>query len=418
MTNLDVYLHSDHIGHLTRLEQARIQFTYDENWLRDPDAIPLSLSLPLRDEPFSDEECEPFFAGLLPEGDFLKAVARAFAVSAANPFALLNAIGGECAGAVSLSPAGQLLPFQSQRPPRWLSDQQLGELVARMPQRPLLAGEDGLRLSLAGTQEKIGALEENAKVGITHGRPPTNRILKAPIDRFPDTVANEAFCMRLARVADLDVAQAGPRKAADQEFLLVHRYDRTSNGEIRRIHQEDFCQALGFVPALKYQSDGGPSVRDCARLIREHAAGPAVDLLAFLDALYFNYLIGNHDAHAKNYSILLEGARAPRLAPLYDLVSTRVYEGLDKKLAMKYGAENRPDWIRGRHLDRLAADLEINPRVVRSRASALGERVTNGIGEAREHLPEPWRTASVIDSITELIGNRFDKLLAAAAEPA
>lgn len=404
MSQLEVHLHADRVGFLERLSGANLRFRYDERWIERGGAR-LSFSLPVRSEPFDDGECRPFFEGLLPEGDFLKAVARALHVSASNPFALLSEIGGECAGAVSLAESGLPARFTSAPPPAWLSEAELGQLLEELPSRPLLAGEEsGIRLSLAGTQDKLPILAEEGRVGLTRGDPPSTHIIKTPILRFADTVANEAFCMLLAGRLGLSVAESEPRLAADREYLLVRRFDREPrDGAIRRMHQEDLCQALGYVPALKYQSDGGPGVAACAALLSDHVAAPAVDLLAFLDALLFDLLIGNHDAHAKNFSILLEGEGAPRLAPLYDLLSSAVYEGVQRKLAMKYGGEYRPEYLRGRHLVRLADDLGIGARIVRDRARRMADGIGEAAAAARAELAAPWSDRPLIDQIIALI---------------
>jgi serine/threonine-protein kinase HipA len=200
----------------------------------------------------------------------------------------------------------------------------------------------------------------------------------------------------------------------------VTRYDRIRTGDaVHRIHQEDFCQALGFLPELKYESEGGPGVEACATLLREHSAAPAVDLLAFLDALIFNLLIGNADAHSKNYSLLLGGERSPRLAPLYDLISTRVYgRRFGRKMAMKYGGEYRFDRIRGRHLDRLAAELGIAPSEIRVRVNDLQYDVAGACTAARSRLPTAWQNADVIDGIEDVILGATRQLEVAVAEPA
>ena len=158
---------------------------------------------------------------------------------------------------------------------------------------------------------------------------------------------------------------------------------------------------------------------ECAALMRTHLAGPAAALLTFLDALLFNLLIGNADAHSKNYSLLLEGAGAPRVAPLYDLLSTRAYgRRLGRKMAMKYGGEYRPEWIRGRHLDRLGDDLGIAPRRVRIRALEMIDRVGERGEAAREGLPPGWRDAPVLDPIGETVAEMSDSLRRAAQESA
>ncbi|HEV7769958.1 MAG TPA: HipA domain-containing protein [Solirubrobacterales bacterium] len=252
----------------------------------------------------------------------------------------------------------------------------------------------------------MGVLVEGDRIGLSHRRPPTMAILKAPIPHVTESVVNEAFCMNLAVHVDLDVAAASPRIADSQECLLVHRYDRSGKTPDGRVHQEDFCQALGLVPAVKYEKEGGPTVADCAELIRRHCSAPARDVTAFLDALLFNFVIANHDAHAKNYSLLLDGPGAIRLAPLYDLLSTAVFDGSDRKLAMRYGGENRPAYLRGRHLDRLAKAMGVKPALVRRRAIALHEKTEAAIEEVRASLPVEFQDRPMLDRVVEVIGEQ------------
>lgn len=422
MNALDVYLHDDRAGMLERLDGARLRFTYDPEWLSAA-GMPLSLSLPLREESYGDADCRPFFAGLLPEGEFLKSIARTFHISAENPFTVLREIGGECAGAVSLVDRGGPPPFSSSPGPRWLSDRELTALLEELPRHPLLAdteGDEGIRLSLAGTRDKLGVLLDNGRVGITRGHPPSTHILKVPPRELSELVANEAYCMALAGETGLTVAPATPVRAGRLEALLVERYDRFRAGpRVRRLHQEDLCQAAGRPPEAKYESEGGLGVAECGALIRAHAAGPGAGLLRFLDALLFNVLIGNADAHSKNYSLLLEGPGTPRLAPLYDLISTRAYGGrFGRKMGMKYGGEYRPDRIRGRHLDRLGDALGIAHRRVRKHAEDIATIAVRSREAARERLEDPWRQDPIIDSIDETVELFAEALGDAAAEPA
>jgi serine/threonine-protein kinase HipA len=425
MNQLEVFLHADRVGSLERLPGAELRFTYAQPWVAGG-GVPLSLSLPLRAEPYQDRECRPFFTGLLPEGDFLKAVARAFQVSAENSFSVLAEIGGECAGAVSLVAPGCRPPFEAHHPPRWLSREQLADILVELPNRPLLTGpndeDEGVRLSLAGTQDKLPVLARGEQLGITWGSPPSTHIIKKPIANVPEMVVNEAYCMSLAIEIGLNTAEAIPISAGSQAGLLVKRYDRIrreSGNEVHRIHQEDFCQALGFLPAQKYEAEGGPGVATCAELLRRRSAAPAPDQLEFLDALLFNLMIGNADAHAKNYSLLLDAPGSPRLAPLYDLLSTRVYgRRFGRKMAMKYGGEYRPERIRGRHLDRMSTDLGVAARRVRVRAENLADLVIGSTENARRRLPEPRQSSNVIDGIIEIVEEMALMLRKAAAEPA
>lgn len=418
---LEVYLHGVKAGVLARRSQAKLRFTYLESWVADG-RPPLSLSLPVRREAFEHEECAPFFEGLLPEGDFLRAIARTLHVSATNPFQLLNDLGGECAGAISVGPMGGEIPGTNSAPPKWLSDSEVGRLLTDLPRRPLLAavdeveGGNGFRLSLAGAQDKVGVLARENEIGLSYGRPPTTAIIKAPIPHVEESVVNEAFCMALAAHSDLEVAAATAMLADSHEYLLVERFDRDAETVDGRVHQEDFCQALGLVPAVKYEKEGGPGVADCAALIRRHCSAPARDLTAFLDALLFNFVIANYDAHSKNYTLLLDGPGSIRLSPLYDLLSTAVFQGTDRKLAMKYGGENRPGYIRGRHLDAMAADLEVKPVLVRRRAVSMAERVQASVEAARRSLPSAFQDRPMVDRIIAMVAERSEELTSRARE--
>lgn len=416
---LDVYLHGDRAGRLERRSQARLSFTYADEWV-EGERPGVSLSLPVRNDPYAHNECAPFFEGLLPEGEFLKAISRTLHVSARNSFQLLAEIGGECAGAISVGPVGGPVPGRTEQPPRWLETGQLGELLRNLPNRPLLGTideETGFRISLAGAQDKVGVLFDGRRIGLSPGTPPSTHIVKTPIPGVADAVANEAYCMMLAAHAGLDVARAEPRFADGCEYLLVHRYDRDEAWEPDgRLHQEDFCQALGVVPAVKYENEGGPKVADCAQLIHRHSDAPARDVIAFLDALIFNFLIGNNDAHSKNYSLLLDGPGSVRMAPLYDLLSIAAIEGTSRHLAMKYGGEKRVRYLRRRHLWRLAGELEVKRTLLERRAAAMTERVLALSDDARRSLPADFQDRPVLDTIAEVVGERAARLQKALSE--
>ncbi len=419
-SDLEVFLHGRAAGRLQRGQNARLRFAYHSTWIEE-EGTPLSLSLPVRPEPFEDEECGAFFSGLLPEGEFLRAVARAFHVSADNPFAVLAEIGGECAGAIGVGPAGGEPPGSSSPEPKWLDEAALADLLAELPERPLLLldlveAEEGIRISLAGAHDKAGVLHRDGAIGLTLGAPPSTHILKLPITRVEEPIANEAYCMALAAAAGLETATAEPRRAGGHEFLLVRRYDRGGEGADGRIHQEDFCQALRVVPAQKYEGEGGPGVAACAALLGERTAAPAADVPEFLDALLFNFLIGNHDAHGKNYSLLLDGPRALRLAPFYDLISTEAFVGTRRKLAMRYGGENRPEYLRRRHLDRLADELRVKPTLVSRRIDVLLERVAASREGARACLPGDFGDRPVLERVEAVIDARQERLLKARDE--
>lgn len=356
------------------------QFAYDAAWLADARTPALSFSLPKQAEPFNRRACQPFFGGILPEEGQRTAIARALGVSADNEFRLLEHLGGEVAGALTLLPEGETPPLPSAAAPRMLDDDGLIQLLDHLPMRPMLAGEDGLRLSLAGAQSKLPVLVIDGQIALPAPGQPTSHILKPPIARFAGTTENEYFCMSLARAVGLDVAPVEMRTVGDRSFLLITRYDRATGpaGEVTRLHQEDFAQALGVPSHRKYASEGGPNFPDCFALLRRAATRPPRNILRLLDAAIFNLIIGNADAHAKNFSLLhKDGAIA--LAPLYDLLSTALYPELSPKLAMKIGGKSVLDEIEARHWDRFAADAQLGAPFVRARVAQLCDAIVIAI---------------------------------------
>ena len=306
---LNAYLHTDLAGHLTQDDDGDMTFQYAESWLQRPGAVSLSHSLPLRKERFRRKECRGFFAGILPEESTREIIARNLGISARNDYAMLERIGGECAGAVTFLPHGEPMPDRHYGY-RELSDEELAAILKELPRRPLLAGEEGVRLSLAGAQDKLVVRIERGTIGVPLGGAPSTHILKPSVERFDGVVFNEAFCMQLAAAAGLPAAAVQVRDVAGIHYLLVERYDRlhrpVPDGApvVERLHQEDFCQALGIVSEQKYQKEGGPSLKQCFALLREVSSAPVIDLARLLDDVVFNYIVGNNDAHGKNFSLL------------------------------------------------------------------------------------------------------------------
>ena len=336
------------VGQLTQNQHGELGFAYSPDWLQSVDAPPLSASLPKREKPFSRRECRPFFGGLLPEESQRDAAAQALGVSRGNDFALLDRLGGDVAGALQLLPPGEMPtapPASATNPAR---RRRPHPCARRAPFAPIARGRGRTSISLAGAQSKVPVILVNGAVALPAAGQPTTHILKPPMSRFSATTENEAFVMRLAAAIGLDVASVETRIVRDRTFLLVQRYDRSrgEDGVVRRIHQEDFCQALGVPSETKYASEGGPTFKDGFEFLRRVAARPAVDVLKLLDAAIFNLIVGNADAHGKNFSILDDG-EGPRLAPLYDLLATLAYPELSPKLAMQsVNARRSKRWTR------------------------------------------------------------------------
>ena len=376
---LEVYLDGTLAGTLLRKDNGNLQFRYAKSYV-EAKGPPLSLNLPVRTEAFPHRDCLAFFGNLLPEEDVRAQVALATGISAANDYRLLERFGGDVAGAVTFLPSERAEGEPEPDSLEVLSSERLDEVLTQLPQRPLAIDEKGeVRMSLAGAQSKLPVVEVDGGFALPHGSGrPTSHILKPEPSRFPGLVANEFFCMRIAgevglRVAPVDRAET----SSGLPFLVVVRYDRDVTQEpIRRLHQEDLCQALGKLCVEKYQHEGGPGVRDAIALIDEESAVPARDREQFWLALVFNVLIGNCDAHGKNYSLLYDSP-APSLAPLYDLLSTAVYEELTKRLAMSIDGATELKDVDPLAWTELAREVGFAPRFLEQRMAPFVEQTLN-----------------------------------------
>jgi serine/threonine-protein kinase HipA len=413
---LDVYLHNHLVGNLIQDDGGQIAFRYAESWLNSSGATPLSQSLPLREERFARKECRGFFAGILPEEGKREIIARNLGISARNDFAMLEQIGGECAGAVSFIPAGEALP-ESHYSYRTLSSEELAAILKELPKRPLLAGEEGIRLSLAGAQDKIAVRIEGGEISLPLGGAPSTHILKPAVERFEGVVSNEALCMKLAAAVGLPTATVQTRTVDGMAYLLVERYDRIhrigSGGAavLERLHQEDFCQAQGIVSEMKYQKEGGPSLKQCFALLREVSSTPVIDLARLLDAVIYNYLVGNMDAHGKNFSLLYHGIDRGNLeisfAPLYDVVSTIYYPELSRTMAMKIGSEYSSEKVTPKNFELLGEEAGLAKPMVKRRVPELAETILATLPGLESADPVAGAVAALIRQRCERAMNSF-----------
>jgi serine/threonine-protein kinase HipA len=318
---------------------------------------------------------------------------------------------------------GQALPIPTSNDDvQWLSGQEVVAILDELPRRPMLAGKDGLRLSLAGAQDKLPVVFDGARIGLPLNGTPSSHILKPAIHAVEDSVINEGFCMVLADAMQLKPAKSKIHFVLDRSFLLVERYDRLidAQGHRQRVHQEDFCQALGVVPEMKYQNEGGPDLGQCFDLVRSATRPSAPQVLRLLDCVIFNALIGNHDAHAKNFSLLYSG-KAPVLAPFYDTLSTAVYPTLTPKMAMKIGSKYKFSEVEKRHWEQFAQGVGFTKAQVKRRILELANLLP---ATARKLQSDPGHSFAgnpVVKQINTLIEQRcaltIRRLTDPAAEP-
>ncbi|MGN0739726.1 MAG: type II toxin-antitoxin system HipA family toxin [Treponema sp.] len=367
---LNVYFGNEKAGSLESTENRGVIFSYDKRYLQNKNAVPLSASLPFQTEEFSQKHCMPFFSGLLPENDSRKKIADYLHISETSTLKLLEALGGECAGLVSIlpeetevfQPVLYRLNSENYEP---LEEARLKDFIEKMNSRPLMKADKNLRLSLAGAQEKLALANLAGKWYLPLNGAPSTHILKpSQAGSLSSLAQNEYICMKLAKDFGLSVPEVDLIDIAGKDIFVVERYDRIKKEDsIQRIHQEDFCQALGIMSTSKYQNDGGPGIADIFDSIKKNCTVPALETQKFLSYVIFNYLIGNCDSHGKNYSLLYKN-RTVELSPLYDAVSTVIYPGLTDKLSMKIGRHYEIQKTTKKDFYLLAENLNIKGSVI------------------------------------------------------
>lgn len=388
---LVIRINNEFIGFLIQKASGRLEFRYKEGAKRL-----LSLSLPIEKMVFSEKNCKAYFEGLLPESEEVKKIiGQKYGINPRNDFSILKAIGYDCAGAVSFHPYEENpedLPYEFKEiTGTILDDNELYQYIKELPQKPLLTSYNGLRLSLAGAQEKTAIICLNGEIEIPALDIPTTHILKPAIKDYRESVENEYICLTTAKNLGLKASNVQIGKVKEIKYLLVERYDRQiENGKIKRIHQEDFCQCLNIPTAYKYQNEGGVSTKNCYEIIRK-TASPAQELQELTRRIIFNYLIGNADAHGKNFSIMhLENGKIT-LAPAYDLLCTRVYPELTKDMSMKIGGIYEPDRIYPKNWQIFAKEADISYRGLKEEILKMAAKL-------------PTELEKVVNSLENTIG--------------
>ncbi len=384
LEQLAVWLYGTRVA-LIAQERGRLRLTYtDEALARYALGVPLlSLSLPLTSERYGHGLVRPLLDGLLPEGEPRQIIANDLGLLRDDTYGLIRALGRDCAGAIVIQPVDQPAPpAPTALTAEPLDDVEIGELVSNLRSAPLGAG-GRVRISLAGVQEKLLLTRmPNGRWGRPVDGTPSTHILKPEIDRFPRTVENEAFCMRLARNLGLNAPAVDTTTIAGRRLIVVERYDRIMrpDASVERIHQEDFCQAMGIPPEKKYQEDGGPSLRRIAHILMDVGVPDSLDDL--LRTVVLNVAIGNGDAHGKNYSLLFDPAAAMRLTPVYDLVCTMVYG--DDHLAMYVDDVRRIDRVTAVRLANEAVGWGMSRQRAEHIVTDLLDRIPAAARAARE----------------------------------
>lgn len=407
---LSVYFGESLAGHLSSTAENGIVFSYEAPYL-EAGLPPISLSLPLSSAEYSQKQCLPFFEGLLPEGDVKRRISDYLHISETSTLKLLNELGGECAGLISILP--EEAPNKTKNIYDFSSDnyeqipvRKISEYIQNINTRPLLKVREELRLSLAGAQQKLPLLYKDGEFYLPRNGAPSTHIIKPTgSGDLSSLSANEYICMQLAEKSGLPVPHAELRQIDDTEFLLVKRYDRFfQDDKVFRIHQEDVCQALGIPSEYKYQNDGGPSIANIYNLLKTKTSIPLLEMRTFLQYTLFNFIIGNCDAHGKNYSIIYKD-NSIKLTPIYDTVCTLAYPNLTNKLSMKIGKHSEIKKVNRDDLVILAGQLGLKDKTIVDTYFEIFENVEKAF-EIIEADPALKKHGYIIDCIEQNITKR------------
>ncbi len=403
------------VGTLTLDYRDELVFTYSQSWLERMDARPISASLLLRPEAFGLEEALPYFEGLLPEGMQRVTIINNLRTPKDYVFYLIEALGGETAGALEFLPNGKVSEASEQPTTAFsaLTTEELDSLIQQCQSDPMLASSRGdLRLSLAGAQSKLPVNKVNDGIALPVAGLPTSHILKPQIPRYGGITENEALCMRLASAIGLDAARIEYATTGKTPYILVERFDRvrSKSGRQKRLHQEDFCQAMGMTSDVKYAEHGGPELWDCMNLLRWTATVPLMELPKLLDAAVYNAVIGNADAHAKNFSLLYHPDRTT-LTPLYDLLSTAIYPTLSPRFAMRIGncwtlgEMDPPGWRK------FAEDIDLSHKLVVERVHTIANAARTKVDGTLRNLELPRERRRFGEEVSTAIKERAEVIL-------
>jgi len=401
---LNVWFEERLVGYLWRNSVGAIGFRYESDWI-DTGGFAVSRTLPLTTVDISAEDnvAHRFFANLLPEGGVRDRIVRDLKISNTD-FDLLRAIGGECAGALSLLSVERNPSEDSSYRP--LSDKELAKLIAQRGQIHAILPQDRRpRLSLAGAQDKCPVLIRNDGYFLPEREAPSSHILKFEILDYRHLPAYETFTSHLARQIDLPVVDIELHSTEKHFYAQIERYDRVWNerDELQRLHQEDFCQALGYGHEKKYQDSGGPTFADCYQMLRDTSTEPAFDTQNLLRWQIFNVLAGNSDGHAKNLSLLYSQNGAIRLAPFYDLVCTRAIERIDFHLAFDVGGQRDPAQIATKHWDTLAEQCDVGSRFLRRLLQETANSLLHQVGKTKRLFEAQYGSYPSLQRIERIV---------------
>lgn len=426
---LRVLLNHRLVGHLSKAASGAVAFRYDESWLAWEHALPVSLSLPLREDAYGGEPVVAVFDNLLPDADALRRrVAERVGAAGIDAYSLLAAIGHDCVGALQFAAGDAPISEAGGIDGSALDEEAIERMLKGLAQAPLgLSRDDPFRISVAGAQEKTALLHHRGRWLKPHGTTPTTHIFKTQIGRLPNgldlsqSVENEYYGLKLAAACGLPVDTATIQTFGKTKALVIERFDRrwTGDGRLLRLPQEDCCQALSVPPTRKYQSEGGPGLADILNLLKG-SDDPAADQATVLKAQILFWLIGATDGHAKNFSVFLGPGGSYRLTPLYDILTAQPSLAAGQvgqrqmRLAMAVGAKNhyRLDRVQGRHFLQTGEKAGLPKTLAREALAVMAETAAKAVDKVESELPADFPEA-IHAAVKKAVAQRVGSLLIA-----
>lgn len=409
---MKIYFERHPVGEIVEDGKEPPVFQYALEWINQHGAFPISTTMPIREHPHGWDLLGPWLLNLLPEdNDAIRQIARILDVPHTDVLGLLQQVGRDTSGAISFAERGatdlKVIPVES--------EDALERIINDLPKKPLLAGDDGVSMSLAGVQTKLAVrVLDNGQIAIPVDGAASSHILKPDSKNLWGSVHNEAFCMTLANLVGIPTPPVTTGIAGSRSYLLVGRYDRLDQGDVlRRLHQEDFCQALGLPPSAKYQHSQfrGPKGNFAMMADRLRQVAGAGEVLKLWDAMVLNILCCNTDAHMKNYSILIAGDGI-ELTPIYDVVCAAVWDGITRNFALDIGGIRDGDYLERRHWEREAKKCGLRPDGAVQRVEALSRAVLEQAEPARKMVEAmPAGGHALLGQIEEAVARRSQTIL-------
>lgn len=438
MTNaqrsLNVFFGHELCGVITEENSLSYTFTYTHEWVSAKKPA-ISLSLPIQEKTHSQLLSRAYFGGLLPEGNARRQIASQLQIDELDDIALLSVLGRECAGALTIVDQTVTYPkdldVNSSEDVEWIDTNNLKTLIHSLRVDSNLAPLERYSISLAGAQLKRGVIILDNKpsvIGIPLGNTLSTHILKIEPSTYPGMTAVEHAMQALASDIGLRASKTSIRKIEDEQFLLVERYDRKAadSGGFTRIHQEDFCQALGRTSTQKYErfvngKTQGPAALDVTTLIRASARPSIQQVDDFLRIFWFNVIIGNVDAHAKNYSILYDvNLEKFSIAPLYDAICVTAFHAdkpftqrkNEEPLSMNIGGQTRFWQLSLSDIERFAKIQRVPPNFVLRQLRKLVNQIQDQIDSRIDiNLSEANSTHPILETVRKEIHHRCEFML-------